>query len=303
MPRPGGPARSTCSRASPRPRAASSAIDELLAQPLLADELVERAGPERAIELLVALGLEHGRDEPRRAHAACLSASRTRSSGGSAGSIAASTDSASTSGVAELDEGVAGDEMAVAFGGRLDVAGQRPLQLEDDALRRLSPDAGNRLEPRRVLARDRAAQLGRRRARDDRERDLRADARDREQLLEELSLGGVGEAVQLEGVLADVEVRLDRHLLRASGLRERARRRLDEIADPAHVEHEAVRPAPDGLAAKLRDHDATCFKSGGASAWQMATASASAAWCGSGVASSPRIALTIRCICALSARP
>ena len=259
-------------------------------------------GPERTIELLVALGLEHGRDEPRRAHAACLSAEPDslfrRQRGVDRGQHRLGVDER----VAELDKGVAGDEMAVAFRRRLDRRA-RPLQLEDDALRRLSPDAGNRLEARRVLTRDRAAKLGRRRARDDRERDLRADARDREQLLEELSLCGVGEAVQLEGVFADVEVRLDRHLLRASGLCERARRRLDEIADPAHVEHEALRPASDGLATKLGDHDATCFKSGGASAWQMATASASAAWCGSGVASRPRIAFTIRCTCALSARP
>ena len=70
---------------------------ELLAHAILADELVERPRAEREVELLVALGLEHGRDEPRRGHAACLSAIRTRSSGGSAASISASTDSASTS--------------------------------------------------------------------------------------------------------------------------------------------------------------------------------------------------------------
>ena len=69
---------------------------QLLAQPLLPNELVERAGAKRAVELLVALRLEHGRDESRRGHAACRRACRTRSSGGSPGSIDASTDSAST---------------------------------------------------------------------------------------------------------------------------------------------------------------------------------------------------------------
>ncbi len=68
---------------------------ELLADALLADELVERPRAKRALELLVALALEHRRDEPL-THAACLSARRTRSSGGNAGSMSASTDSAST---------------------------------------------------------------------------------------------------------------------------------------------------------------------------------------------------------------
>ena len=74
-----------------------------------------------------------------------------------------------------------------------------------------------------------------------------------------------------------MQVRLDGDIFGASGLPERARRGLDEIADAAHVEDESVGAAPDRLAAKLCDHEATCFKSGGASAWQMATASASAA--------------------------
>src|SRR3954471_17858316 len=43
--------------------------------------------------------------------------------------------------------------------------------------------------------------------------------------------------------------------------------------------------------------------SGGASAWQIATASASAAWFGAGTSSSERIAFTIFPTCSLSARP
>ena len=43
--------------------------------------------------------------------------------------------------------------------------------------------------------------------------------------------------------------------------------------------------------------------SGGASAWQIATASASAAWLGVGTSSSARIAFTIFPTCSLSARP
>ena len=49
------------------------------------------------------------------------------------------------------------------------------LQLEHHALRGLQPDAGDRLEALHVVAGDRAAELRRRRPRDDRERDLRPD--------------------------------------------------------------------------------------------------------------------------------
>ena len=67
---------------------------ELLLGSLLADEVVEAARPQRALDLLVAL-LQH-RGEKLRRHAALLSASRTRSSGGSSGSTRASAVSAST---------------------------------------------------------------------------------------------------------------------------------------------------------------------------------------------------------------
>ena len=60
-----------------------------------------------------------------------------------------------------------------------------------------------------IAERDRPPQLRSRRAGDDGERDLRPDTADGEQLDEELALGGVGEPVQLERVLAHVEVGLD----------------------------------------------------------------------------------------------
>src|SRR5262249_12021068 len=68
---------------------------ELLLDALLADEVVERRRPQRALELLGAL-LEHGGQQPA-AHAAFLSASRTCSSTGSAASTPASALSASGS--------------------------------------------------------------------------------------------------------------------------------------------------------------------------------------------------------------
>src|SRR5205823_4900298 len=59
---------------------------ELFLDPLLADEVVERAGAERALQLLV-VGPDRRREELRRLHqAAFRSASRTCSSTGSVGS-------------------------------------------------------------------------------------------------------------------------------------------------------------------------------------------------------------------------
>ena len=69
---------------------------ELLLDALLADEVVEAARPERLLDRLLVL-LDHGREKRSAAHAACFNARRTRSSGGSAGSVSASARSASTS--------------------------------------------------------------------------------------------------------------------------------------------------------------------------------------------------------------
>ena len=66
---------------------------ELLLDALLADELVQPARPERPLELLL-LWVEDFRRHS--AHAACLSASRTRSSAGRSGSTEASACSASS---------------------------------------------------------------------------------------------------------------------------------------------------------------------------------------------------------------
>src|SRR5207253_2682929 len=104
-------------------------------------------------------------------------------------------------GEAELDEGVASDHVrARRAGDRGDrLGGDRAellLQLHHDALGDLAADAGDRLEALRVVERYGAAQLRRRRAGDDREGDLRPDARDPEQELEELALVAVREAVE-----------------------------------------------------------------------------------------------------------
>ena len=66
---------------------------ELLLDALLADELVELARPERPLELLLLGAEDLGGNG---GHAACLSASRTRSSAGRSGSTEASACSASS---------------------------------------------------------------------------------------------------------------------------------------------------------------------------------------------------------------
>src|SRR5690242_6977283 len=119
-------------------------------------------------------------------------------------------------GVAELDQSVACDEMRLRAARRGDGHGsvaELLLQLEHDPLGGLLPDAGDRLESRRVLEDDRAPQLGGRRAGDDRQRDLRPDAVYGQQLDEQLALRRLGEPVELEGVLAYVQIRVQGDLV------------------------------------------------------------------------------------------
>src|SRR5262249_53716299 len=142
--------------------------------------------------------------------------------------------------VAELDERIARDEVRL----RLEWSGlgsftdrtELLLQLHDHPLRRLLTDAGNRQEARGVLQRNGPAQLVRRRAGHDRERDLRADTRHREEQLEQLALGGLGKGEELQRVLAHVEVGLKDDLSPGLGLAARAGGRDDEVTDAAHVD-------------------------------------------------------------------
>ena len=210
---------------------------ELLLQPLLPDELVESSRPERAVEVVLLLA-ENRRQELwfrsgagqagtsahgrlRRAyagrlgfaHAAFFSATRTRSSAGSSRSTPASACSASPNVYPSSTRASRATRCESAprlrhFSG----GGDFLLQLEHDALRRLLADARDRLEARGVLEHDRPAQLGGRGARDDRQRDFGADAGHGEQLLEQLTLGRLRKTVELQRVLANVGVDLERNL-------------------------------------------------------------------------------------------
>jgi len=127
-------------------------------------------------------------------------------------------------------------------------------ELEDDALSRLLPDAGDRLEAGSVLECDRATQLRRRGTGDDRQRHLRPDAADAEEMHEEVAFLDGAESVELERVLADVQVRLHRQLV--AGAPQDRRRRLHQVAHAVHIEHEACSGEPGALAAQPRDHAA-----------------------------------------------
>ena len=95
-------------------------------------------------------------------------------------------------------------------------------------------------------------------------------------MFEELALGRLGEPVQLERVLANVQVGVERDLAPRLRLAERAQRRLDAIADAVDVEDDPVEHPRDDGAPQRGDHP-VARRSSGAIAWQIATASASAA--------------------------
>ena len=174
---------------------------ELLLDPLLADELVERARAERALDLVV-LGLQRRREELL-GHAA-FSACRTRSSGGSLGIGRRQRALGLERRVAELDERVARDEVGDAPSGTTCSSPSFSFSSSTTRSAVFFPTPGMAMKravsPRTIDA----PKLGRRRAGDDQQRDLRPHAGDRQQLLEELALGGLGEAVELEHVLAHV---------------------------------------------------------------------------------------------------
>src|SRR5215216_1698537 len=156
--------------------------------------------------------------------------------------------------VAELYERVARDDVLDrTVPAEVDRA-QPLLQLENDPLRRLPANARNRDEPGLIFEHDRSAEIGRSGVGEDRERHFRADAGHGQQELEQLALRRLGEAVQLERVLADMEISVEGDLLSALRLRKRALRRLEEVADAADVQHDAVQPPRDDLAAQARDH-------------------------------------------------
>src|ERR1039458_1362262 len=91
---------------------------------------------------------------------------------------------------------------------------------------------------------------------------------------------------------------------------QRLRGHRGAVADAAAQQHDVVCPADHDLAPEHADHagaptpaPASARASGARLTWQIATASASAAWSGAGGESKPSSAATMRATCSLSARP
>jgi hypothetical protein len=126
--------------------------------------------------------------------------------------------------------------------------------IEHDALRGSLADAGDGQEACVVAERNRPPKLARRRSRHHRQSDLGTDAVHGQQLREELPLLPVRESVQLQHVLAHVEVRLERDLAGAFGAAQCRRRRGEQVADTVDVEHDPVGRAAGGPPAQPRDH-------------------------------------------------
>ena len=202
LPSPGGPASRTWSSASPRAFAASSAIASCsLTRSCPTKSSSVRGRSDRSSSSSPPSSSD--RREELLAHAAFLRAARTCSSTGSDSSTSASARSASISVQPSSTSASRASERRLAGTAAVDVATSFSFSSSTTRCAVLQADPGIAWKRVDVVARDRAAQLGRRRAGDDRERDLRADAGDAEQQLEQLALVGGREAVELQRVLAD----------------------------------------------------------------------------------------------------
>ncbi len=288
---------------------------ELLLELVLPDELLQPLRAQRRVELVVgALVRRLDAVDARRADAhrrAPFSAWAIRSSGVSPGAPSSSC-SASDGGEAEADEAVPGEQPRVVAARDHDrVVGRRRAdllaQLDDDPLRRPLADPGHRLQPRGVARGDRGEQLARRPAREHGERHLRARPTGRR------SASGRGRArprrrsrraaarrrARSGGCAASPACR-PRACGAASPTRPTAgSRRRRTTTTTWSVRRTATSPVRSAIMPRAPDRRAERAPF----AWQIATASASAAWSGRGSSLSPSSVWTIRWTCCLPARP
>src|SRR3954464_15747701 len=187
------------------------------------------------------------------------------------------------------------------------------LELEDDPLRPLLTDAGDRGQGADVVARNSTAYGVGREHREHRLGQLRADATGGLDELEDLLLVVVDEAEQGQGVLAHHHRGRQRCDLTDPELGQRVRRAHQLEPDTADLEDRAGEGEGGDLAADEGDHRTLRPAAARAASmracapprqmWGMARARASAASAGLGGASSRRMRVTIAPTCALSARP
>ena len=220
-----GPASRTWSSASPRAFVASRAIPELLLDPLLPDEVVEPTRAQRALDLLV-LGVSSTAATTLLAHSSSLDihAARREPHPFRREQLGTSAKPLLRLDPAEKPSSTSASR-ATRWVGVSSVTATAPPRHQT----RSCPSARGRSAPavflpmpgiawkRRSRPGRSRGEARRRRAGDHRERDLRPDAADREQLREQLALVGVREAVELQRVLAHVQEGLDRQLSPAVG--------------------------------------------------------------------------------------
>ena len=218
LPRPGGPASSTWSTACPRCLAAVEHDLEVLAQARLADELVETARPQRGLfgDLAgSASGLEqllsHAQRPHRQQH---RSASRSSSSTVPSSRQLAEHVADLVGAVAEADERVAhlgarrsaGQSRASRARSRSGTSSRAFRSTSSRCAVRL-PTPGTSTSDVEVVVGQAAAQRRRRVHRQDRERELRADAARGDQRLERVALVARREAEEHHRVVAHVQMR------------------------------------------------------------------------------------------------
>src|SRR5581483_1369129 len=206
--------------------------------------------------------------------------------------------------------------------------------LDDDALPELLPDAGDRLQARRVARRDRRGELAERHPGEDDERGPRPEPLHLAEEVEHRALVRGEEAEELDRVLAHLGVHEEPHLAaRGREVGEGLEGHVDGVADAVHVDDEPLgqllgepaverrdqmnRSARPRSAGRLRTRRwrargpplparpsaaATARASGARWRWQSASASASAA-SGAGGRASPSHAAMLRPIPSLSAAP
>src|SRR5207247_8601209 len=119
--------------------------------------------------------------------------------------------------------------------------GQPILELEDDSFGRLLSDSGNGGEARQITPLDRADELERLDAGQHGEPELRSDAADTDQSLEEIELEHRGKAEQGNRILPHVRVDAERHFSAGVGKTiKRRQRHGDVISDAADIHYNAM---------------------------------------------------------------
>ena len=214
-------------------------------------------------------------------------------------------------GVAQVHEPVAGEAALIARRSTACPAGMpsvsspatfsRSSTISRSAVRLPTPGRG--LEALRIPGGDRPQELSRRPAREDRDRHLRPDSRDRGEVEEEIALLLAREPVQRQRVVAGHQMGVQGRLLAARGHRlERLGGDRQAVADAARLDHHVVGTADQDLAAHRGDHPtrtsgflvSSACAGRAWPAWQIATASASEAWSDSGGCDRPSSAPTMR---------